>query len=61
MAGDAPTLGEPKERVAFDLMRVVQAHTPGDTGSPEYWFKLYHQCHALVVWGHDAKSVLAQK
>jgi len=57
------TLAECKERVALDLMKIINNHAAANEEhrSKDYWYKLYAECHALVVngWGpSDAKKVV---
>lgn len=51
-----------KERVAFDLaLRIYGAENlegkAGDSGDRAYWFRLYRQCHELVVLGYQVQDV----
>ena len=57
VSGPVQVRSDSPQRVALELAERITIYAGDEKRRPEYWFKLYAQCHRLVVSGWDPKDL----
>jgi len=62
VSGPIDVVTDSKQRVAFDLMKLIDSHSPVelDRQSKDYWLTLYRQCYKAAS-GSSLESILREE
>lgn len=62
VSGPIDVVTDSKQRVAFDLMKLIDAHSPVELErqKKDYWLTLYRQCYKAAS-GSSLESILREE